>query len=392
MDNMASPKMILAAASTNAGAEAIAPAIKKLREQGVPVRVFSHGAATVTFRSMGMEPDCMFEGKPSDATRKIALGIRDSRPRPTSILTGTQMQSMEQPITFEQILWTFGTLEGMKTVAVLDTWANYKERFSDMRLDAPSPAIANPLSRLPNIIAVMDDYAKRQMLELSFPKDVIAVTGNPYFELVLDNFMRLSPMTQHQMLMKPVFANFKDHGETITFMSDSMDGYPDIGFTEKSVLQSFLRIVDDIAAKTGIPINVIVRPHPFRFQDAGSAFEFDTPHIVKVLHNPVTAKGGDPANDYTMEQLLYISDLVVGTFNNPLLTAKIVGNNVVSYMPGLNPKYDFYEFLSAQGLAARVTAEDKLGEVIEAALEGRLMQNTMKTVRGATDAVIKLLE
>jgi len=196
------------------------------------------------------------------------------------------------------------------------------------------------------------------------------------------------------VLAKPVFAaaGFSTDAKTIVFMSDSQANYPDLGFTEKSVLQSFLRVMDELARKTGMKFNIIVRPHPFRNQDAGEAFDFETSAIRKALHNPVTAKGLEPKNDYSMEQLLATADLVVGTFNNPLITAKIVGNPVINYVPGINPRYGFQAFLTEQGLTTRVTEEEKLGAVITGLLGGTIIQKTMQTVRGATEAVIKLLK
>ncbi|MDD5096568.1 MAG: hypothetical protein PHC52_13920 [Syntrophales bacterium] len=174
-------------------------------------------------------------------------------------------------------------------------------------------------------------------------------------------------------------------------MSDSMDSYPDIGFTEKSVLQSFLKAIDDLAKNAGIKINVIVRPHPFRGGDAAEAFNYETLNLRKVLHNPVSARGSDPENNYTMEQLLYAADLVVGTFNNPLITAKICGRPVVHYLPGINPKYEFQKFMSDQGLSTRVTQEGMLSVVLEGILGGRIMQKSMDSVHGAIDRVAALL-
>ncbi|MFA5412723.1 MAG: hypothetical protein WC350_05250 [Candidatus Micrarchaeia archaeon] len=379
-------KRILIAASMNGGAEAVAPVANRLSDKGIQCRVLLHGAAEKNARDF----------KAADVLAAVSIkGCREivARYKPTAILTGTQVQDKDHPRTLEQLLWQAGREAGAKTVAVMDTWGNEVQRFSDLDVSSPTPlsAIAAPLARTPRIITVLDAYQEKIMLGLGFQPETLRVTGNPYFEKVAAEFARLSPATREALLAKPVFSPLGKSGKIVVFMSDSMSDYPDMGFTETSVLQSFLRAVDELARTTGMAINVIVRPHPFRNQDAAGAFNCETPGIRKVLHNPVSARGSEPQNDYTMEQLLHAADLVVGTFNNPLITAKICGRPVVHYLPGINPKYDFQQFMSDQGLSTRVAQEGMLSVVLEGILRGRISQKSMGSVEGAIDRVIALL-
>jgi len=388
---MTTNKRILAAASTNGGAEAVAPVVLRLREKGSDVRVLSYAAATATFRAMKIEPDRILDG-----VFGVECAAEMAAFRPATVLTGTQVQDDKHPITLEQMLWGMGKAVGVRSVAVLDTWANYIQRFSDLEI-VPGGLQISHLSRLPDKIAIMDEFARARMLELDFPASVLEVTGNPYFEYIAGRFASLSPATREELLARPVFSPFRKYEKLVVFFSDSMDSCPDIGFTEVSVLRSFLKVLDSIAGGIGLP-NVIVRPHPFRNSDAGEAFACETPNLAKVLHNPITARGADPANDYTMEQLLYSADIIVGTFNNPLETAKICGkDNVISYVPGMNPKYDYQSYLNEQGLTTRVFSEEGLAPVLEKALaffpygDGLLGQKRMESTSGAADNVIKLL-
>lgn len=371
----------------NGGAEAVAPVANRLLERGVQCKVLLHGAAERNLRD--------FKAAPELIANVSLKGCRDiaARFRPTAILTGTQVQDKDHPRTFEQLLWQAGREQGVRTiVAVMDTWGNEAERFSDLDISSQTPlSISAPLARLPRTITILDAYQEKAMLDAGFQPEALRVTGNPYFEKVAAEFAKLSPATREALLAKPVFSSLGKSGKIIVFMSDSMSVYPDIGFTETSVLQSFLRAVDELARTTGMAINVIVRPHPFRNQDAASAFAVQTPSIRKVLHNPVSAKGSDPANDYSMEELLKAADVVVGTFNNPLITAKIVGRPVIHYLPGINPKYEFQKFMSDQGLSTRVTQAGMLGVVLEGILGGRIAQKSMDSVDGAIDRVISLL-
>ena len=378
---------ILVLSSMNGGAEAVAPVANRLAERKVPCKVLLAGAAKSNARDFSAQAELLTSFSIKDFRHIVA------RSRPTAILTGTQVQSKEGPVTPEQLFWQAGKEAGIRTVAVMDTWGNEAERFSDLEtgVEGRTAAIVRRLNRMPSIITAIDEYQRGLMLAQGFAERRIVVTGNPYFEKVAAEFARLSPWTREALLAKPVFSPLYKSGNVIVFMSDTMSGYPDIGFTETTLLHSFLRTVDELARTIGRRINVIVRPHPFRNQDAASAFAVESHSIRKVLHNPVSAKGSDPANDYTMEELLYAADVVVGTFNNPLVTAKVAGKPVIHYLPNIAPGYDFQKFMSDQGMSARVTQEGMLGVVLEGILSGRIIQKSMDSVQGAIGRVIALL-
>lgn len=381
-------KRILVAASMNGGAEAVAPVAKRLTEKGREVTVVSFAAATSSFKSLGIEPNIILEKADMRELTKIL-----SEKRPDVILTDTQFQSKEQPITLEQMLWMLGrNFPRLPTIAVIDTWGNYLERFSILDINGLEPLrIVKPLTNLPNRIVIPDEFARREMVALGFDSEVMRITGNPYFEHVSDSFERLPASTRKDLLSKPVFSEFHPEAKLVVFMSDGMP--TDFGFTEKSVMQSFVIMLDMIAKKLNLKINLIVRPHPFRGADAKDAFDSSSTKIIaKVLHNPVTARGSEPANEYSMEQLLKSADIVVGTYNNPLVTSTIVGIPTIFYMPGLNQKYNYYEFLGKQGHAIWLREESGIEQALTDLLNGKIAQKPMENKKGAIDSVIRLID
>lgn len=407
---MATPsgrKRILAAASMNGGAEAVAPVIMRLKEQGSAVRVIAYGAAAGQFRAMKLEPDRILES--SGFLEAGALPREFVEFCPTAVLTGTQAQDKDHELTLDQACIiaahyrSGGINRRIPVIAVLDTWANYLQRFSDLDTCVSPPSVRTPLIHLPHRIAIMDEFARREMLALGFPAERLAVTGSPHFELVAQQAAGFSAATRQGLLGKPVFASFHPEGRLIVFLSDSWKDFPDIGFTEAGVLRSFLESADNVSAASGIRINVIVRPHPFRGQDAKEAFDGYTPtHVRAVLHNPVTARGGDPANDYSLEALLYSAEVVVGTFGNPNITAAVIRTAcgctepfIIQWVPGLTRKYqeppnDFQRFLYESGVTHLVAERSDL--VLLDALRGRLHQKAFDAARaGATDRVIRML-
>jgi len=389
-----SRKRILIASSLNAGAEAVAPLVERLMGRGDTVRVLSHRAATATFKSMDIEPDRILENLyAADLVREL------TEFEPAIIVTGTQIQRRECPIPLEHSLWWMGSRinngNGFlpRSIAVMNTWGTELEQFSTLDIRGEVPLrIMEKMAWAPDQIAVLDEYQMQKMLALGFDRKKLVITGNPYFEHVETQIAGLSPNTRAELLAKPVFSGFHKNGTLLVFISDDMSPFPDITFTEKDVLQSFLKTVDRLAEETGMKINLIVRPHPFRNANAQDAFDCETPHIRKVLHNPVSAKGGKPKNNYSMEQLLTSVDLVVGTLNNPLITAKIIGRPVIHYLPGVGTDYEFQKFLSDQGMSTRVTRESDLGTAIQCILDGRIVQKPLEAGKDAIENVIRLID
>ncbi|MBI5223468.1 hypothetical protein HY990_03525 [Candidatus Micrarchaeota archaeon] len=398
---ISNPK-VLFVASMNGGAEAIAPLARRAIAKWGPaaVSVYAYGESIVqTFRGMGVtRVSSRSFGSMKDLTGLMA----DFSDRPyTHIITGTQLQSPDLGLTPEQASWILGKLTRACTLAVVDTWANYVERFSDLNLATIPPSVEFPLTLLPQMIAVIDDRMKADMSALGFDPGMLQVTGNPYFEFAAAEFARQSPTARENLLSRPVFidAGFTPNAKTVVFFSDSFKTLPKIGFTEASVLSDFLTTLDALAAQTGMAIQVIVRPHPKRGDDAKAAFDaVETRNLRKVLHHPSTPVGQDPrntdpTNSYSLTDLLAL-DLVAGTLNNPLLTAAVVGSGPrVQVLPNLGEPGNCYAHLVESGVLAEVRSVDSLMTVLEDALSGKLKQSQLGDMSaGATDRILGLLD
>jgi hypothetical protein len=384
----------------NGGAQAISPAANRLKQRATVLLAGAAGSNASDFERKPIVLPRVSKvlgpgGKPllfPPVSHALCREIME-RKGFSAVLTGTQVQEIDYPNPLEHILWGIAKKMGIPAVAVVDSHANELQRFSIIDLSAPSPrsSVTGPLAHLPDKIAVVDEYQRGVMLGLGFPADVLAVTGNPFFERVAEDFGRISPNARAQLLRKPVFSNFHPDGKVVVFMSDTTSGYPDLGFTEKSVLRSFLKALDRVAEMAGMKINLIIRPHPVRYADAKEASEYETPHLVKVVHNPKIAEGKKLENEYSEMELYRAADLVVGTFNNTLMTSRICGVATLAYLPGLNPKYDFQKILRDKGIITEVSGEARLAEALVQALAGELVQQPMEFVQGATDRVLALL-
>lgn len=402
------PKRVLVVATMNGAGEAVAPVVRKLREQGTKVLIVSQGGGVQAFKKFGIEPEVIPE---KGISREDLLDIAREF-NPTSVLAATSSyQSKEQPQTLEQMIYHVSKDLGIKCIAVLDYWGGYSERFSDQELEGRTDQhnitkIVRPLVHMPDVIAIMDEYAKEKMLAEGFDPKLLAVTGQPYFEYVAEVGRRMPPDIKQKIFSKAMFPVLGPKGEVIThmpffanqdpeiklivFISDIVSTfYPKMGYDEYTVLQEFLYAANALPAH-GYKVNVIVRPHPFRPGRDKEAFAEIAPHIGKIgraLHNPTKKEDQDY---YTIEELLSAADLVVGTMNLPLFTAKCLGKPVISFQPNLQEE-DRMAYTNERGLTTLVTDEREIVLTMMKLLSGRIVQEPMPLLDGATDRVIELL-
>jgi hypothetical protein len=129
-----------------------------LKKNNIEVVVFA------TRHSKNIFKDQMIEFKDMD-DKPFELDFK-----PDLIITGA---SAGNCIEKEAILW--GKAHKVKTISILDFWANYKYRYDDIihHID---------FKFMPDYIFVMDDIAKQRMLKEGFPEDKLIITGNPYFD------------------------------------------------------------------------------------------------------------------------------------------------------------------------------------------------------------------
>ncbi|MFH2023095.1 MAG: hypothetical protein ABIJ10_02160 [Candidatus Micrarchaeota archaeon] len=363
-------------------------------------KVLSHGAATTSFRYYGIEPDSIVERNSAQTVRQ-ELGGRTS-----AILTGTQVQDKQNLWTIEQRFWR--AVEGrIRTIAVLDAMDNLKERFAMMtaRPDGKIIIARNFELILPTAIAVPSEEIKQRMVELGFPTDRLYAIGSPGAEYQIqrrDEFLACSAETRRKILAMPAYSSFfqDENAKLVVWLSDSMNVYPDIGFDEKSVMQEFLGVLDNVAKSTGLKINVIVRPHPFRKDDAQKAFDSCTSEsgtVRAVLHNPIS-NSDDKKNFYTMEELfaaLRTDDILAGTFNLPIEEASRSGwpMQKLSFVPEIAEKYKFQQELVDRGIVSRAINMDMLAQLLNSALTKGLEQQTDPRVemhKGALDRLVEL--
>ncbi len=196
-------------------------------------------------------------------------------------------------ISFNKIVNEICVKNSVKSMAVIDHWTNYKERF--------------PNSILPDYIMVADDKAYSLSKNI-FPSDVNIVQVKNYFleEIKKEYTAKVSKITKSTVVFisEPTMAIAK-----INFQDEN--GY---GFTEYSVVEDLLKIYDSIT----------IRLHP-----ADEKNKYD--EIIKKFEDKdITIIIPEYEN---LIDTLCRSRLTIGFDGMALYISYILGMDTVSYMP-----------------------------------------------------------
>lgn len=193
------------------------------------------------------------------------------------------------------------------TVAFLDHWSNYRERF-----DYPE---VNWEDNCGDFTAVHDKLALKTAIELKLP--------NP---IALPNFylQRLLIKSKNKIL---------SHPHTLLFLSEPTDIvakqiYGDEnywGFTQYTVLEDILKNFAGFECT-----NLVIRLHPSETSPKYKKFVNMYPHIQIQINN---------ANTFDLTNQILSAKTILGFNSMALYTAALMGKSVISYLP--SPNRDF---------------------------------------------------
>jgi hypothetical protein len=140
-------------------------------------------------------------------------------------------------------------------VAVLDYWANYHQRFR--RMDG-----TKWIYSFPDRICVLDEMVCDEMLREGFAPEQVIVTGQPYFEYIVNWKNDLS--AEDIAIFRKRFLN--KNSILIGFCSEpiveDMISTDELGYTQYTTIEEIADILGRFAELTGRHIHLVVRPHP----------------------------------------------------------------------------------------------------------------------------------
>jgi len=218
-----------------------------------------------------------------------------------------------------------GREQGKKTVAFIDHWVNYKERFEE----------ADGSFILPDEIWVGDESAQR-IAEVEFPDIPIKLQINPYFEDLRRDFSNIktnkSPLNKSSILY--VCEPIREHA----FIKYGNKRH--YGYTEEDALKYFLKNIKFLHLDIE---SITIRPHPSE--------KLDKYHWAKALAPDLISFGGDMSLMHEVKE----ADVVVGCGSMAMVVALLASKRVISCIPpgGSSYKLPQAEIESMQNLVER---------------------------------------
>jgi len=231
-----------------------------------------------------------------------SLMLEEAIERADEVLCGTSWQS--------DLEWQAIALSrkmGKRSIAFLDHWVNYQERF-----------FRAGVQHLPDEIWVGDVHAEA-LASAEFPSIPIRLVPNPHFEDIraqVANLKKASNDSMHsnQQKCKALFVceNISEHAQM-------QHGDPRYwGYTEFDAIEYFFENIT--ALQTEIP-SVTIRPHP-----SDPAGKYD--HVIAQYPQLARLSSGQP-----LLADIAAADVVVGCESMALVIAVQCGRRVVSCIP-----------------------------------------------------------
>ena len=295
---------ILAAAHDPGGANAVVPVLAELMRRGHEVVALAEGPAREIFSAQGVPlGDCA---------------------QPALVLVGTSAgESIDKKVT--------ARMRGVPTVAVLDFWSNYWQRFSSLGV--------KDFKYLPDLVCVIDDIAKQEMIAEGFPAEKLVVTGNPHFDHFADGI-----------------TNEGEDSSRILFISQpwhdtaALLGSAPPAHDEYAALETFVTAIKVLPAQ----YHLSLRLHP-----RDLAGKYDTYMSERVRLAP----------EATLEEALSGSGLILGIASPVLMQAAAAGKKVLSYEPAteaLDPMVS-----NRAGVTTRISTPEELASALQAYAAGK---------------------
>ncbi len=222
-------------------AAAFAPLAKALHLDATSVYAYPPAAAILETEGVSFTPVTAFQ----DAMPSL------SAPRPGMLLTGTSLAVAD-----DARWWSWARIRNMTSMAFVDQWCNYRERFM---LDG----VLLPAGALPDRVVVVDEVAASRMAQAGLPPRQIVVAGTPaldrWFDVgntVVDALAAELRGPEGALLVlyvcEPDPAHWTSSGASML----------DRGFQAR--IEALGKAAEAVAATRNRDVKILVKPHPIQ--------------------------------------------------------------------------------------------------------------------------------
>ena len=339
-------------------AAALAPVARTLiADAEFRVAIVAPDEAARAFERQGL-PILGFPDDPDDRQIDSLLAREDA----AALLTGTSVYPDR-----DARWWNAAARRGIPSLALVDHWCNYAERFS----------FREPFDCRPDAVAVIDETAAEGLKRQRCPVR-IEISGHPYFDELLAagaarerdrhlGRLELGVEGDRQLL---VFASEPQASHFGTSLHHQGHGL----YTEREVAAGVLRACATVAPEAML----IIKLHPL-----------EDVHAFDVMAEAVESLDTKVLRSYPSTRLIAAADVVVGMTSMFLLESALMGVPTISIRPG--GRDDEHPWIH-DGLIESVVDTSGVELALREAFEGRPAPARMATFgAGATRRVCALL-
>lgn len=274
----------------------------------------------------------------------------------------------------DRLLWKAANDIGIPSLAILDQWIDYVERFT-MRTD-------NSGMVLPRYISVMDEYASVKMRKLGFPEEIVVVTGQPYFETTANLIEGISDNKLRKILDKYCI---NDDEKVVLFAAEPLiESYENPlkrGYNQMTILSDLIPVIKDWAEEHQQRIVFCIKPHPRNDLSTLSTFIENGQNTFRSI-----------LTEESPQEMIKLSDAVIGMSSMMLLEATIASRPILSVQIGLSVREPF--LLAQIGKSTPVYKKADLPSAVAKLLGGSDENNGLRFtyIEKATFNISSLIE
>lgn len=323
---MSAERRILVVAHDAGGARALIPVVQELQRAGASAEACVGGpAASIWRRECPSVPPVEIRDDVSLPEVDVLL----ARHRPDILLSASGLYNR-----LEHTFRLAARRRGIPTVAVLDSWLNYGDRF-ERWMDG------EVIKSHPDLVCVIDELTYEGMLAAGFRREQLIVTGAPNLEA---SVRLCQSVTADQRVAWRSEHGLGAEDLVLTFFSDPFVTGPDgehfsgagalvgpdgrslFGYTSVEILDAILEELDTACRLAGRLCALVVRPHPAEY------LRPLRPVLERRRTPLVYAEIGE---DAAAAEWIGVADAILGMMTIALLEAALAGKPALSVQLGL---------------------------------------------------------
>lgn len=297
-------KKIMVAAKDAGGCQALLPVLKILRNFNYQIYCYAEDPARDIFEESKFDV-CEY-GRDIKNIKQEILTVK-----PKVIFVSNSYGR-----SIEDIFVETGRELNIKTIGILDHWLLYDEKFNKG---------GDIWYFLPDKLIVMDEFAKKEMVDLGASPDRLIPLGQPTFDFLLG---RKNSFTYDEYLK--VRKELNTRSIFVLFLSQDMERFyggpgkrDHLGYTEYIVLEKIIEELRILNKKHNTEISLVVKLHPREEEGKFAEYSNKYKHFTEI-------------KNYDPYKLMFASDLIIGMDTILLVQACVIGLTNISFQPGLS--------------------------------------------------------